>query len=167
MSSKFKTVKRFHHPGDCHELAFCYYRRLPLLTNNPWRNRLAEQLDRANAIHHCRLVAYVFMPEHVHILVQPAIVSFRIDRFLHSEREMGTGSRPDTNPLRRQSQPPPAGCLSPFPSIASRASCDSKSASEPPHHSRTTGHQSVSNWAGRGRLPSQPLSGEARGGRDG
>jgi REP-associated tyrosine transposase len=84
MYSKFKTVKRFHDPGDCHELTFCCYRRLPLLTNDPWRNLLAEHLDRATTTHNCRLVAYVFMPEHVHILVQPTIVSFRVDRFLHS-----------------------------------------------------------------------------------
>jgi len=55
---------------------------MPLLTNDEWRMLLAESLDRAVKAHSCRLVAYVFMPEHVHILVQPMLVDVRIDLLL-------------------------------------------------------------------------------------
>jgi putative transposase len=82
MDSHRKTVKRFHEPGDCHELTFSCHRRTPLLTNDEWRRLLAESLDRAVKGQSCRLVAYVFMPEHVHILVQPTVVELRIDLLL-------------------------------------------------------------------------------------
>jgi putative transposase len=82
MKGHRKTVKRFHEPGDCHELTFSCYRRMPLLTNDDWRHLLAESLDRAVEGYSCRLVAYVFMPEHVHILVQPTSADPRIDLLL-------------------------------------------------------------------------------------
>ena len=44
---------------------------MSLLTNDIWRRMLAEQIDRAFGRHRFRLVAFVFMPEHVHLLVYP------------------------------------------------------------------------------------------------
>ncbi len=82
MSGHRKTVKRFHEPGDCHELTFSCHRRIPLLTNDEWRHLLAESLDRAVLGQSCRLIAYVFMPEHVHALVQPTSHDVRIDLLL-------------------------------------------------------------------------------------
>ena len=71
MADHRKTVKHYHEPGDCHELTFSCYRRMPLLTNDPWRKLLARQIDTANERHAFRLVAFVFMPEHLHLLVYP------------------------------------------------------------------------------------------------
>ena len=82
MPSRRKTVKRFHEPGDLHEITFSCYRRMPLLSNEEWRHALAESLDTAILAQKCRLVAYVFMPEHVHLLVQPMDHAFRIDLLL-------------------------------------------------------------------------------------
>jgi putative transposase len=82
MSGQRKTVKRFHNPGDYHELTFSCYRRIPLLTNDEWRHLLAESLDHAIHGQSCRLIAYVFMPEHVHILIQPTSHDFGVDLFL-------------------------------------------------------------------------------------
>jgi putative transposase len=82
MSGHRKTVKRFHEPGDCHELTFSCYRRIPLLTNDEWRHLLAESLDQAVSGQSCRLIAYVFMPEHVHILIQPTSHDVHMDLFL-------------------------------------------------------------------------------------
>ena len=79
MNGHRKTVRRFHEPGDCHELTFSCFRRMPLLTNDDWRGMLAESLDRAMVGQSCRLIAYVFMPEHVHLLVQPTAHLERID----------------------------------------------------------------------------------------
>src|SRR5262249_31413458 len=50
---------------------FSCYHRQPLLTNDPWRERLARCIDEANRIHSIELVAFVFMPEHVHLLISP------------------------------------------------------------------------------------------------
>jgi putative transposase len=84
MSEEHKKVKRFHVPGDCHEFTFCCQNRLPLLSDNRWCVLLAEHLDRSVARHSSRLVAYVFMPEHVHLLVPPTTHDFGADRFLKS-----------------------------------------------------------------------------------
>ena len=77
-----KQVRRNHEPGDCHGLTFCCYRRLPLLTNDTWRRLLSEALERALSNHAFRLVAFVFMPEHVHLLAYPTGPSPRIDLLL-------------------------------------------------------------------------------------
>jgi putative transposase len=44
---------------------------MPLLTNETWRGVLARQIDIANDRHDFRLAAFVFMPEHLHLLVYP------------------------------------------------------------------------------------------------
>ena len=54
-----------------HEFTFSTYRRLPLLTNDEWRERLARTLDAANEEYRFQLVAFVFMPEHLHLLTLP------------------------------------------------------------------------------------------------
>jgi putative transposase len=77
-----KTVRRHHEPGDCHELTFSCYRRMPLLTNDVWRRLLAGSIDRALRGHSFRVVAFVFMPEHVHLLVYPAGPEPRVDLLL-------------------------------------------------------------------------------------
>jgi len=66
-----KRVKHFHRPGDVHELTFSCYRRMRLLTNDRWRRFLARAIDDATAAERFALVAFVFMPEHVHLLVLP------------------------------------------------------------------------------------------------
>jgi putative transposase len=68
-----RTVKHYHDPGDVHELTFSCYRRMPLLTNDAWRRLLSEAVDRSLAGRDFRLVAFVFMPEHVHLLVYPHV----------------------------------------------------------------------------------------------
>jgi putative transposase len=70
-TQKYKTIRRFHTPGDCHELTFSCFRQMPLLTNDSWRELLAESIDMALDAHELRLSAFVFMPEHVHLLVWP------------------------------------------------------------------------------------------------
>jgi REP-associated tyrosine transposase len=64
-----KKVKHFHQPGDLHELTFSCYRRMKLLTNNPWRAKLSRSIDEACQVVGCFLAAFVYMPEHVHLLV--------------------------------------------------------------------------------------------------
>ncbi len=66
-----KRVKHFEDLGHVRELTFSCYRRLPLLTNDLWRAMLAESLERALNRHNYRLTAFVFMPEHLHLIVYP------------------------------------------------------------------------------------------------
>ena len=55
---------------------------MSLLTNDVWRGKLSESLDRAMAAQRYRLAAFVYMPEHVHLLVYPLQEATGIDRLL-------------------------------------------------------------------------------------
>lgn len=77
-----KKVKHYHEPGDLHELTFSCYRRMPLLTNDEWLLEFCQQIDRANESKQISLVAFVLMPEHVHLLIFPLLPEPEIDRYL-------------------------------------------------------------------------------------
>lgn len=77
-----KLVKNCHEPGDLHELTFSCYHRLPLLTNDQWRRQLGECIDEAGSQTGIQLAAFVFMPEHLHLLVAPTSSEPEIDRYL-------------------------------------------------------------------------------------
>ena len=70
-----KLVKHYHEPGDLHELTFSCYKLQPLLTNDLWRQHLARCIDAAGEELEFRLAAFVFMTDHVHLLVVPMILS--------------------------------------------------------------------------------------------
>jgi putative transposase len=82
MSQHRKRVRHYHDPGHCHELTFSCYHRRPLLTNHLWRGLLSESIDRAAERHDYHLTAFVYMPEHVHLLVYPGPTASRIDALL-------------------------------------------------------------------------------------
>jgi len=69
-----KQLKRFHEPGDVHELTFSTYRQFELLTRDDWRRMLCHSIDRAVTNHKYQLVAFVLMTNHVHLLVFPTEV---------------------------------------------------------------------------------------------
>ncbi|WP_390623354.1 REP-associated tyrosine transposase [Blastopirellula sediminis] len=66
-----KLIKHFHEAGHLHELTFSCFQRMQLLTNDTWRSMLSESIQRAIDRHHYRLIAFVYMPEHIHLLVFP------------------------------------------------------------------------------------------------
>jgi putative transposase len=65
-----------------HELTFSCYERRPLLTNDLWRGYLADSIATACCEQGFSLTAFVFMPEHVHLLVFATAASSRISLFL-------------------------------------------------------------------------------------
>jgi putative transposase len=77
-----KRVKHYNEPGHFHELTFSCFQRRPLLTNHLWRCMLSECIDRAVERHGYTLSAFVFMPEHVHLLVVPTRTASGIDDLL-------------------------------------------------------------------------------------
>jgi putative transposase len=77
-----KLVKHYHEPGDLHELTFSCYRRVPLLTNDRWREWLSAAIDSAGEKTGIRLTAFVYMPEHVHLLVAHPAGAPAISRYL-------------------------------------------------------------------------------------
>jgi putative transposase len=66
-----KRVKHYHEPGDFHELTFSCYGRSQLLLRDDWRRLFCQGIDKAIAAHDFALVAFVLMPEHMHLLVYP------------------------------------------------------------------------------------------------
>ena len=77
-----KRVRHYDEPGQLHDLTFSCYERRPLLAENPIRELFCEAIDRALETQDFRLFAFVVMPEHVHLLVQPRNKSARISDFL-------------------------------------------------------------------------------------
>jgi len=55
---------------------------MPLLTNDIWRGMLSQSIDRAMEDYEFRLVAFVIMPEHVHLLAYPVGADVRVDLLL-------------------------------------------------------------------------------------
>ena len=55
---------------------------MPLLTNDVWRGILAESLQAACTTEGFGLVAFVFMPEHVHLLAVPLAPTSNVSRLL-------------------------------------------------------------------------------------
>ena len=66
-----KRIKHYEDPGHLRELTFSCYRRQPLLVDDSWREMLSRSTDAASERHDCRLAAFVYMPEHVHLLFFP------------------------------------------------------------------------------------------------
>jgi putative transposase len=64
---------RHYGKGDLHFITFSCYRRRPLLGSRRARDRFLKILDEVRLRHDFRLVGYVVMPEHVHLLMsEPA-----------------------------------------------------------------------------------------------
>ena len=77
-----KRIRHYEGQLHLHELTFSTHGRKPLLNSNAWRKILGQQLDAACESEGFQLVAYVFMPEHVHLLVLPESGESRVSRLL-------------------------------------------------------------------------------------
>jgi putative transposase len=84
---KFKRCRRYNEPGHAHFLTFTCFRGQPFLSRDRTRQWLADALARACEQHQFHLWAWVFMPEHVHVLVWPTQASYSISAFLTSMKQ--------------------------------------------------------------------------------
>jgi putative transposase len=64
-----KGLKRIYGFGHLHFITFSCYRRLPLLRTVRARNTFVQILGEVRTKHGFKLVGYVVMPEHVHLLI--------------------------------------------------------------------------------------------------
>ena len=62
-------LRRYYGRGDLHFVTFSCYRRRPLLGARRTRDRFVRILDQVRVYYGFRLVGYVVMPEHVHLLM--------------------------------------------------------------------------------------------------
>jgi len=82
-----KTVRRYHEPGDLHLFTFNCYQKLALLTDPRVLCNLSHRIDKALRLHNCKLIAFVYMPDHVHMLVLPSSPTFESELFLKSFKQ--------------------------------------------------------------------------------
>jgi putative transposase len=66
-----KTCRRRNIPGQAHYLTFSCFRRQPFLLGKLAPVWLADSIEKAKQCFPFDLWAYVFMPEHVHLLLLP------------------------------------------------------------------------------------------------
>ena len=64
-----KDLKRYYGAGDLHFITFSCCRRMPLLGSARRRDLVLRQLETVRLRYQLAVVAYVVMPEHVHLLV--------------------------------------------------------------------------------------------------
>lgn len=74
--------KSFNIPGHAHELTFTCYRRFAFLNTDRTRNWLAEAIAAVRLKHELLIWAYVFMPDHAHIILYPQQKQYDISQVL-------------------------------------------------------------------------------------
>jgi putative transposase len=79
-----KRCKRYDVAGHSHYLTFSCFRRQAFLERDRTRRWLAEAIIRAKDKHGFRIFAWVFMPEHVHVLIKPEREGYRMKKILAS-----------------------------------------------------------------------------------
>lgn len=79
--------RAFNDPGHAHFLTFSCYHRRQFLTDDRVRTWLAESIDAARHKHDFGMWAYVFMPDHVHLLLYPHRNAYSISTILRDIKE--------------------------------------------------------------------------------
>jgi putative transposase len=74
-------------PGHAHFLTFSCYQRQKFLIDDLVCSTLAVAIDTAREVENFNLWAYVFMPEHVHLLIHPRREDYMIAKILRRIKE--------------------------------------------------------------------------------
>ncbi|MBI5867264.1 MAG: transposase [candidate division Zixibacteria bacterium] len=82
-----KHFIRFSDPGHAHALTFSCNQRLPLLSRDRTRMWLVDALEAARLKYRFAILAYVIMPEHVHLLVYPREEGYDVSAFLKAVKQ--------------------------------------------------------------------------------
>ena len=77
-----KRCVRSNQPGQAHELTFGCYRNQNFLSSSRVCKWLAESIEQARVAQQFSLWAYVFMPNHVHLLLCPMGEQYSIPAIL-------------------------------------------------------------------------------------
>ncbi len=75
-----KELKRWNVPGTAHYLTFSTFNRNPFLLDDLACQWLCYSISNARRKHHFSLWAYVFMPDHVHLLIYPNLPDYDMGR---------------------------------------------------------------------------------------
>ena len=64
-------LKHYDHDGRARFITFGTHKRIPVLTNTPFRKVILETLEEIRISYNLYLLGYVIMPEHIHLVVVP------------------------------------------------------------------------------------------------
>ncbi len=78
MVQKRQHRRNYNEPGHAHELTFSCYQGFKFLKAERTCEWLAESIEEARVDLNFDLWAYVFMPEHVHMIVRPREAEYEI-----------------------------------------------------------------------------------------
>lgn len=81
---KHRTMRRHDVPGAARFLTFGCYRRLKLLGNEKIRDLFIERLTDVAVVEKVEVLAWVVMPDHVHLVVYVDDGAIDVTRFTHS-----------------------------------------------------------------------------------
>jgi len=98
-----RRKRTFDVPGHSHLLTFSCYRRRPLFETDAAKDVFIECLTASRRRLGFEIVAYVVMPEHVHLLVFPKVEGLKVRSILQSvkqpvARRLGTKDGPFWQP---------------------------------------------------------------------
>ncbi len=82
-----KRRKAWNELGHSHFLTFSTCRRQPYLADDRICEILAERINRACAELNFAVLAYVFMPDHVHLLVHPLEETYSVSKLLQAIKQ--------------------------------------------------------------------------------
>ncbi|OHB55998.1 MAG: hypothetical protein A2173_07490 [Planctomycetes bacterium RBG_13_44_8b] len=77
-----KRCKRYNISGHAHELTFSCYRNQKFLLSDRTCQWLIESIEKARVKHNFSLWAFVFMPDHVHLLIKQMDEDYNISNIL-------------------------------------------------------------------------------------
>ena len=84
---KHKTRETRNNPGDSHQLTFSTFYRKPYLQQDEICKFLAKRINEAAELHNFVVLAYVFMPDHVHLLIHPMNEVYNMSKILKSIKQ--------------------------------------------------------------------------------
>jgi putative transposase len=89
MDWRVRTQRRqaINEPGHAHEFTFSCFRRLQFLKAERTCQWLADSIDEARRELNFLLWAYVFMPEHVHLIIYPQQPEYDVSLILKKVKE--------------------------------------------------------------------------------
>jgi REP-associated tyrosine transposase len=84
LANRSRRRKSFNILGHAHELTFSTYQRYPFFKSDGCCQWLAEAIDVARQRQNFLLWAYVFMPDHIHLIVYPKSEHHDMGRILEA-----------------------------------------------------------------------------------
>ena len=84
---RLQRPRGYNDPGHAHELTFSCYQKYAFLSKERTCCWLADELDRVRKKLNYALYAYVFMPDHIHLIVMPQEELYDTSEFLKQLKE--------------------------------------------------------------------------------